>query len=100
MTATADIVRRRGIEASPPGSGKRSSGPRCRGDRKLADHRPAQAKGGRSLARRRSQFPESKLDDKLIAAGTSFAYANFHGHLLTSITPARSAAQEVLEIPF
>jgi len=48
-------------------------------------------------------FPEDRLDDKLMAAGTSSAYANFHGHIQHNLYHAGQIAllkKGYTDIPF
>jgi len=50
-----------------------------------------------------SSFPEDRLDDKLMAAGASSAYANFHGHVQHNLYHAGQIAllkKGYSDIPF
>jgi hypothetical protein len=48
-------------------------------------------------------FPEDRLDEKLMASGTSSAYANFHGHIQHNLYHAGQIAllkKAEADVPF
>jgi uncharacterized damage-inducible protein DinB len=104
MTATADIVRRR-IEGESAGLKDEEFWP------EVPEATEENWRGAIAQLKRKEEdlwlavtsFPESKLDDKLMAAGTSSAYANFHGHIQHNLYHAGQIAllkKGYSEIPF
>jgi len=104
LTATADIIRRR-INGENAGLKDEEFWPA------VPEPTEENWRGALAQLKRKEEdlqlavagFPESRLDDKLMEAGTSSAYVNFHGHVQHNLYHAGQIAllkKGYSDIPF